>query len=1044
MHRAVRLEKNRPESGKLKKVQSQAEICTVTPVHRLCVVDKNSYLKFLVDTGANISVLPATRKQLLSECDDYKLYAANGTEIKTYGVKTLNLDFGLRRPYQWSFVLANVKQPILGADFLAHHKILVDVNRMKLIDSVTSLQTIASVTVHEQPTVRTIYENEYSDILSEFPNITKPMCFKSSPQHSIVHYIETTGSAVYARPRPLPPDKYSKVKAEFQRMQEMGICRPSKSNWASPLHVVTKKNGELRPCGDYRKLNAQTKPDRYPIPRIQDCNYLLHNKSIYTRIDMQRAYFNILINEKDIPKTAITTPFGLYEFLRMGFGLRNAAQTFQRFLHDEVLRDLDYIFVYIDDVIIASESEIVHKRHVREVLSRLDKYGITINIAKCDFGKTDLNFLGYHVSKGGISPMAEQVKVISEFPRPKSVDQLRRFLGMINFYRRHIPKAAEIQSKLNIFLHNTKKKDTSLIPWTDEATEAFEQCKQSLQNAVKLSFPSSDAQIALMTDCSDKCAGAVLQQKDIDGWKPLGFFSTKLSETQQRYSTYDRELLAIYLAIKHFRYLIEGRTFTIYTDHKPIVYSLQNNTAGKNDTPRRIRHLDFIMQFCTEIKHISGRENTVADCLSRISAIDVSPLDYEKLAEAQCGDIELENLMKLKSLQFNKIFIPNCNKPIQCDVSLNRVRPYLPKEFRVSAFNAVHGISHPGTRPTRKMMQDRYIWQGMNKDVTQWVKGCLECQKSKVQRHTVSPLGHFVQSDRFEHLHMDIVGPLTYCDGYRYVVTMVDRKTGWPEAYPVKDITAESIADIMYSGWISRFGCPLNLTTDQGSTFLSQLFTHLAKRMGINKFRTTAYHPQSNGMVERWHRSLKAALMCRGNTGQWVLELPTVLLGLRSCLRDDTQISAAEMVLGEAIRLPGDFFQPLKQETSDNVVFVQELRKKIAHLASVPRKELHQGKIFVHPELKDCTHVFVRVDKVSRPLTQPFMGPYRVISKTEKYFKIMQGQTQKVISIDRLKPAYFIKTEECIDAPNKATNVNNDTRVSRFGRTIKPVVRFTV
>ncbi|KAG6457967.1 hypothetical protein O3G_MSEX010581 [Manduca sexta] len=713
-------------------------------------------------------------------------------------------------------------------------------------------------------------------------------------------------------------------------------------------------------------------------------------------------------------------------------------------MQDEVLRNLNFVFVYIDDVIIASSGSLEHRGHIREVLQRLDKYGITINLSKSEFGKSELNFLGYHVSKDGMKPLEEQVKVISDFPRPKTVEELRRFLGMINFYRRHLPKAAEIQAKLNVFLHNSKKKDKSRIPWTDESIKAFEQCKQSLKRAVTLEFPSADAPISLMTDCSNTCAGAVLQQKEKDTWKPLGFFSTRLSDAQQRYSTFDRELLAIYLAIKHFRPFIEGRPLTVFTDHKPIVYSLQKNAVSKNDTPRRIRQLDFIMQFCMEIKHISGVENTVADCLSRISVIDIpSPLDYERLAEAQSDDVELQNLMKLKSLKFKKILVPNCNQPIQCDVSLDRARPYLPKEFRVSAFNAVHGISHPGTRTTRRMMQERYIWRGMNKDVTQWVKGCIDCQKSKIQRHTVSPHGHFVYSDRFDHLHMDVVGPLTYCNGYRYIVTMVDRKTGWPEAYPAKDITAESVADIMYSGWIARFGCPLNLTTDQGTNFLSQLFTCLAKRMGIRKFRTTAYHPQSNGIVERWHRSLKAALMCRGKTEQWVSELPTVLLGLRACLRDDTQTSAAEMVYGEVLRLPGDFFQPLRQETSDNVLFVQELRRKIAHLASVPRKELHQGKIFVHPELKDCTHVFVRLDKVAKPLIQPYMGPFKVIEKSEKYFKIIQADTQKIVSIDRLKPAYCIMPQECTDAPNKATiKVNSNTKVSRFGRAIKPVVRF--
>lgn len=952
----------------------------------------------------------------------------------------MELDFNLRRPFKWKFIVAAVNKPILGADFLNHHNLIVDLKNRRLIDNVTSLAVKAPACNTNIPTVRSIDQRQhYHNILAEYPGTTRLTAMQLNNKHDVEHVIETTGLPIYSRARPLPPHRYHEAKREFENMMQQGLCRPSKSPWASPLHVVPKKNGDLRICGDYRRLNAVTTPDRYPIPRLRDFTHELASKTIFSTLDLNRAYQQIQVAEKDVEKTAIITPFGLFEFPRMCPGLRNAGQTFQRFIH-EVLRGMNFAFPFIDDVIVASVNEEQHRQHLRQILQRFEEYGITINPSKCVFGQSQVKFLGYTVTEHGIKPPEEKIRAITDYPKPTTIEQLRRFLGMINYYRESIPNAASTQAPLNVYLHNSKKKDKTQILWTEEASQAFAMCKKNIENATMLAHPHISVPLALMCDASNFCAGAVLQQYVNNAWQPLGYFSKKLSDAQVKYSAYDRELLAIYMAVKHFRKTFEGRHLIIFTDHKPLTYAF-TKLSGNNETPRRTRQIMFISEFSTDIRHINGIDNVVADALSRIEAINCpTTFDYAQLAAAQDKDSAIQTLRKQENLQIKKVMLPNSSKQLYCECSTPRIRPYIPEALRYNAFNAVHGLSHPGIRSTRKMMRERFFWPSLNTDVGRWAKACIACQKAKVQRHTNSAIATFPPTaERFSHVHVDIVGPLpTSPQDYRYLVTMVDRVTRWPEAIPTHDVTAASVAKMFYENWIARFGCPTKITTDQGRQFESELFSALTKTLGAEKIRTTSYHPQSNGLVERWHRSMKAALKARLTPNKhWIDELPTIMLGLRAALRTDTQVSAAELTYGQCLRLPSDFFT----EASADVPrmdhdYVSSLRRTISSLKPVPAQPHSNKQVpFVHPDLQQCENVFVRVDAVKKPLQPPYDGPYPVLKRGNKMFTIQLPGRQAVISIDRLKPAYILnESKEAISNPQVTW--------TRSGRVVKPPVRF--
>jgi len=785
--------------------------------------------------------------------------------------------------------------------------------------------------------------------------------------------------------------------------------------------MTKKADGTWRPCGDYRRLNMITEADHYPMPNIMDLTNNIGTARVFSKLDLLKGYFQVPVHPEDIPKTAITTPFGSYVFHYSTFGLRNSGATFQRMM-DVIFGHLPFCAAYVDDILIYSDNHQDHVAHLGQVLHLLQENGLVVRPDKCVFGSPSVEFLGYNIDAEGIRPVSDKVEAIKRFPTPRTIKATQEFLGMMNYYHRFVPNAAAILTPL----YDVISSKSRTLRWGQPQDKAFEAAKRALADATTLSHLDPTARLYLSTDASNVAVGAVLEQQSAGAnRKPIAFFSRKLRPPQQKYSTFDRELLAIHLATRHFRHLLEGVPFTIRTDHKPLLTALTKSTDAW--TARQQRHLSAIAETGCTIEYVPGIDNPVADALSRveISTVQIG-VDYTALANAQASDEELAGIaastttnLQLETARFGDI-------SITCDVSTGRPRPFVPLNYRRSIFDTIHGLAHPSIRKTTVLMTEKFVWPRIKKDVRIWTRQCIACQRSKVQRHTKSPISSFPTSPRrFGHIHVDVVGPLPPSEGQRYLFTIIDRFTRWPEATPMAEANSASCAQALLTSWISRFGLPSHITSDRGSTFTSELWSALARLLGVQVHHTTAYHPQANGLVERFHRTLKAAIVARCTGHLWTHHLPWILLGLRTAPKDDIQSSPAETLYGQTLTVPEEFFP--HEENAE----ISQMRGTVGQLPCRPTPT-SKGSTYVPHDLKTCRFVFIRDDAVRPPLTPPYHGPYPVRQRREKAFQLEIRQRLDWVSIDRLKPAYVDETEF-------SSNIQ-----TRSGRTVKPPIRLSM
>eukprot|EP00794_Sanderia_malayensis_P018581 gene18581-biopygen15656 len=632
-----------------------------------------------------------------------------------------------------------------------------------------------------------------------------PTSEKLGTTHLVEHPIDVQGAQpVRQRPYRVPETKRKIIAQEVQKMLLSEVIQPSASLWSSPVVLIEKPNGEYRFCVDYRRLNAVTKKDAYPLPRIDETLDALGNAKVFTTIDLQSGFWQIPMKQEDREKTAFATHNGHYSFNVMPFGLANAPATFQR-LMDLVLSGLHWThcLVYLDDVIVFAPTVEEHLKRLDVVLDRIEKAGLTLKPAKCQWLRRSVKFLGHIVSEEGVTVDPAKVSSVKNFPIPQNKTDVRSFLGLTGYYRRFI---ADYASRSKPLVDLTKKK--RLFQWTKDADDVFQELKDCLISAPVLQCPDFSLQFKLYTDACDYGLGAVLAQETDDGEAVIAYASRILKPSEAKYAVLQKEALGIVWALKYFYPYLYGRHFTIVTDHRPLKW-LKTMDAPNNLFARWISE---IQGYDFDVIHRPGKLHGNADALSRC------PVQDDLLAVATSDVIQLQKQNEYAGKWI--VFLSEGGLPSDKDVANKMVKEkesfvvgddgMLYRKCKTKTGHARrqlvvpklqigqilmrmhdHQLSgHPGFFRTYRKVQQKYFWPKMKSDIKRHIRHCEECAKFKSPKPAgKTPLKSIVTSRPLQIVAMDFVGPLPKSDrGNTYALVMVDHFSRWPVVYSVDNI----------------------------------------------------------------------------------------------------------------------------------------------------------------------------------------------------------------------------------------------------------------
>ena len=929
--------------------------------------DKQTWME--LDTGASLSIIgESTYRSLFGEShqldqSDIVLKMYDGQELPVLGSVTTRVEYEGQQKSLPLIVVQGGGASLFGRDWLEHFKL--DWSAIHAVQQKSDLDMLLQ---------------RYSSLFREEVGTLKGYKAK----------IVTKSDARprFYKPRRLPYAIKAKVEQELDRLQAAGVISPvTFSDWAAPIVPVTKANGQIRICGDYKMtVNQVANSDVYPLPLVEDLFNKLSGGKLFTKLDLTHAYQQVLLDDESKKLTTINMTKGLFQYERLPFGVAAAPSIFQR-LMESLLQDLPRVAVYIDDIVVAGTSVDDHLANLDKVMARLLSVGLTVRKSKCVFAASSIEYLGHVIDAEGLHPSKEKVRAIKDAPEPQSVSQLKSFLGLLNYYSKFLPNLSVTLYPLYRLLH----KDVT-FQWTDECREAFQNAKELLQSSSLLVHFDKSKELILSCDASSYGIGAVLGHKLDDGSeKPIAYVSRTLSAAEKNYSQLEKEGLAIVFGVRKFDQYLRGHHFIIYSDHQPLKYLFNEDRPVPPMASSRIQRWALTLgAYQYSICHRSGSSMANADALSRLPLSDTEsfvpvPGDVHLLFDVLSTSIVTASHIKewtdkdpvlsrvrrfvlsgWSNVSFDPQLQPFYNRREELSVVdgviLWGARVIIPAAGRDIILEQLHD-THPGISRMKALARSYVWWPGLDSDITTKVHHCRICQEDR-PNPPKAPLHPWDWPTRpWARLHIDHAGPFM---GKLYLI-VVDAYSRWIDVSIVSSTSADTTIQRLRN-LFAVHGVPEQIVSDNGAGFTSNEFSKFTRANGIKHILTSPYHPASNGLAERAVQSFKHGVSkLSGSMENRILHF---LFKYRITPQTTTGLSPSELLMGRRLRSHLDLLHP---DFSRKALKSQD---KSSEANSPPRKFSVDDKLYARNYQGNKKWIPVRVVKVTGPLT------YKVVTES--------------------------------------------------------------